>query len=46
MYLCVCVCVCVCVVWQHAYLERMCRMVERDKNYCSVVIWSLGAPIP
>jgi beta-galactosidase len=29
--------------WHHAFLERMGRMIERDKNYCSVVIWSLGA---
>ncbi|MFD0990043.1 glycoside hydrolase family 2 TIM barrel-domain containing protein [Mariniflexile jejuense] len=28
--------------WTHAYLERMSRMVERDKNHPSVVFWSLG----
>lgn len=28
--------------WTHAYLERMARMVERDKNHPSVIIWSLG----
>jgi len=28
--------------WTHAYLERMTRMVERDKNHPSVVFWSLG----
>jgi beta-galactosidase/beta-glucuronidase len=29
-------------VWEKAYLDRMIRMVERDKNYPSIVIWSLG----
>lgn len=28
--------------WTHAYLERMTRMVERDKNHPSVIMWSLG----
>ncbi|MCU4743970.1 DUF4981 domain-containing protein [Halobacteria archaeon AArc-m2/3/4] len=28
--------------WQATYLDRMVRMVERDKNHPSVVIWSLG----
>lgn len=28
--------------WTHAYLERAERMVERDKNHPSVIIWSLG----
>ncbi|MFL1012169.1 glycoside hydrolase family 2 TIM barrel-domain containing protein [Flavisericum labens] len=28
--------------WTHAYLERMSRMVERDKNHASVIMWSLG----
>ena len=28
--------------WSHAYLERMSRMVRRDFNHPSVVIWSLG----
>ncbi|WP_062354025.1 glycoside hydrolase family 2 TIM barrel-domain containing protein [Bacillus kwashiorkori] len=28
--------------WQHAYLDRMERMVERDKNHPSVIMWSLG----
>ncbi|MGM8361980.1 glycoside hydrolase family 2 TIM barrel-domain containing protein [Flavobacterium sp. ARAG 55.4] len=28
--------------WASAYLERAIRMVERDKNHPSVVIWSLG----
>ena len=29
-------------VWREAYLDRMARMVERDKNHASVIIWSLG----
>ena len=28
--------------WQTAYLDRVERMVERDKNHPSVVIWSMG----
>ena len=28
--------------WTHAFLERMVRMVERDKNHPSIVFWSLG----
>ncbi|MFD2114673.1 glycoside hydrolase family 2 TIM barrel-domain containing protein [Paenibacillus yanchengensis] len=28
--------------WQAAYLDRVIKMVERDKNYPSIVIWSLG----
>ncbi|WP_220763763.1 glycoside hydrolase family 2 TIM barrel-domain containing protein [Flavobacterium sp. UMI-01] len=28
--------------WGAAFLERAIRMVERDKNHPSVVIWSLG----
>ncbi|MFG3340932.1 glycoside hydrolase family 2 TIM barrel-domain containing protein [Glycomyces sp. NPDC048151] len=28
--------------WQEACLDRMARMVERDKNHTSVVMWSLG----
>jgi beta-galactosidase len=28
--------------WQAAFLDRGIRMVERDKNHPSVVIWSLG----
>lgn len=28
--------------WLNAYLERVTRMVERDKNHASIIIWSLG----
>jgi beta-galactosidase len=28
--------------WNHAFMERGIRMVERDKNHPSVIIWSLG----
>ncbi len=28
--------------WKEAHLDRTRRMVERDKNHASVVIWSLG----
>ncbi|WP_240929335.1 glycoside hydrolase family 2 TIM barrel-domain containing protein [Streptomyces coryli] len=28
--------------WEPMFLDRMRRMVERDKNHPSVVIWSLG----
>ncbi|WP_224070762.1 glycoside hydrolase family 2 TIM barrel-domain containing protein [Arachidicoccus terrestris] len=28
--------------WTAAYLERVTRMVNRDKNHPSVIIWSLG----
>jgi beta-galactosidase len=28
--------------WQTAFLDRVERMVERDKNHPSVVIWSMG----
>lgn len=28
--------------WEAAYVDRMMRMVERDKNHPSVIIWSLG----
>ncbi|WP_202868207.1 glycoside hydrolase family 2 TIM barrel-domain containing protein [Kribbella sindirgiensis] len=29
-------------IWRDAYLDRIQRMVERDKNHPSVVFWSLG----
>lgn len=28
--------------WKTAHLDRIVRMVERDKNHPSVIIWSLG----
>jgi len=28
--------------WLNAYMSRMTRMVERDKNHPSIIIWSLG----
>ena len=28
--------------WITSFMERMSRMVERDKNFTSVIIWSLG----
>jgi len=28
--------------WRHALVSRMQRMVERDKNHASIVLWSLG----
>ena len=28
--------------WQKAHLDRTQRMVERDKNHPSIIIWSLG----
>ncbi len=28
--------------WKEAHLERTVRMVERDKNHPSIIIWSLG----
>jgi beta-galactosidase len=28
--------------WEKAHLERVSRMVERDKNHPSVIIWSMG----
>ncbi len=30
------------LAWQPAYLDRIERMLERDKNHPSVIIWSLG----
>ena len=29
-------------LWTHAHMERVTRMVERDKNHPSVIFWSLG----
>ncbi len=29
-------------IWRKAHLERTQRMVERDKNFTSIIIWSLG----
>ena len=29
-------------IWEAAYVDRAARMVERDKNHPSVVMWSLG----
>lgn len=28
--------------WTHAYMERVSRMVQRDKNHPSIIFWSLG----
>ncbi|MFT4202741.1 MAG: glycoside hydrolase family 2 TIM barrel-domain containing protein [Chitinophagaceae bacterium] len=28
--------------WQAAHLDRMKRLIERDKNHASVIFWSLG----
>lgn len=28
--------------WLHAHMDRMQRMVERDRNHPSVIIWSMG----
>jgi beta-galactosidase len=28
--------------WTHAYMERAARMVLRDKNHPSIILWSLG----
>lgn len=28
--------------WAAAHVDRTVRMVERDKNYASIIIWSLG----
>ncbi|HSG67776.1 MAG TPA: glycoside hydrolase family 2 TIM barrel-domain containing protein, partial [Bacteroidales bacterium] len=29
-------------LWMEAHIDRMRRMVERDKNHPSVIIWSMG----
>lgn len=28
--------------WENAHVDRMVRMVERDKNHPSIIIWSMG----
>ncbi|MBM7553881.1 beta-galactosidase subunit alpha [Thalassobacillus pellis] len=28
--------------WENAYLDRIKRMVARDKNHASIIMWSLG----
>ena len=28
--------------WEHAHVDRMVRLVQRDKNHPSVIIWSMG----
>lgn len=28
--------------WETAYVSRMVRMIERDKNHPSIIMWSLG----
>ena len=30
------------IEWQAAYLDRAERMLERDKNHASIIIWSVG----
>jgi beta-galactosidase len=30
------------LAWKEAHLDRTIRMVERDKNHPSIIIWSLG----
>ena len=29
-------------LYTHAFVERGVRMVQRDRNHCSIIIWSLG----
>lgn len=29
-------------LWEKAHMDRMLRMVARDKNHASVIIWSMG----
>jgi len=28
--------------WRDAYMERYTRMVQRDRNHASIIVWSLG----
>ncbi|MCH5267096.1 MAG: glycoside hydrolase family 2 [Lachnospiraceae bacterium] len=28
--------------WKHAHLHRLYRMIERDKNHPSIIMWSMG----
>lgn len=28
--------------WESAYLQRVDRMIERDKNHACIIVWSLG----
>lgn len=28
--------------WEAAYIDRMTQMIQRDKNFTSIIIWSLG----
>jgi beta-galactosidase len=28
--------------WINAFVERVTRMVQRDRNHCSIIFWSLG----
>ncbi len=28
--------------WRKAMIERVTRMVQRDRNHCSIIFWSLG----
>ena len=28
--------------WANAFLNRVVRMVERDKNHASIIVWSMG----
>jgi beta-galactosidase len=30
------------VTWMNAYMRRITRLVERDKNHPSIIVWSLG----
>lgn len=34
--------ICGCDEWKDAFLDRMIRMVERDKNHACIIMWSLG----